>query len=396
MTPAANPRPPSPARPPASPFFSEEHEMLRAQVRRFVEEEIKPHADAWERDGFVPRAVLRRMGELGFFGIRYPEEFGGSGMDTLATVVLAEELGRSTYSGVAITALVHTDMASVHVFNAGNEAQKARFMPGIVSGEVITAVAVTEPDAGSDVKGIRTTARRTAEGYVLNGTKMFITNGVHADLYCVAAKAGSVGPASKSVTMFLVEKGTPGFRVGRALDKHGWRSSDTAELVFEECRLPADAVLGEEGGGFYAIMRNFQNERLVLGAMAMGEAQAALDLTLDYVRTRKAFGAPLWEKQAIRQRLALLAAKVEAGRQLVYATAWRDARGEEVTREVSMVKAYCGELVNEVMDDCLQFHGGFGYMRGSAIERMVRDARIQSIGGGATEVMLEEVAKRLS
>lgn len=378
-----------------SPFFEPEHEMLRDQVRRFVDEEVKPHADAWEEAGFVPRAVLRRMGALGFFGIRYPEVFGGSAMNALATVVYAEELGRSTYSGVAITALVHTDMASVHVFNAGTEAQKAKWMPGIVSGDVITAVAVTEPDAGSDVKGIRTTARRVDGGFVLNGTKLYITNGVHADLYCVAAKSDTGGPASKSVTMFLVEKGTPGFRVGRALDKHGWRSSDTAELVFEDCFVPESAILGEEGRGFYAIMKNFQNERLVLGAMAVGESQAALDLTLDYVKTRKAFGAPLWDKQAIRQRLSLLAARTEACRQLVYATAWRETRGEEVTREVSMIKALCGELVNEVMYGCLQFHGGFGFMRGSAIERMTRDARVQSIGGGATEVMLEEVAKRL-
>jgi acyl-CoA dehydrogenase len=379
----------------SSPFFSPEHEMLRDQVRRFVEEEIKPYADAWEEAGFVPREVLKRMGALGFFGIRYPAEYGGSEMDALANVVLAEELGRSTYGGVAITALVHTDMASVHVFNGGSQAQRARWMPGIVAGDVITAVAVTEPEAGSDVKGIRTTARREGDAYFLNGTKLFITNGVHADLYCIAAKTGGGGPASRSVTMFLVEKGTPGFRVGRALDKHGWRSSDTAELVLEECRVPASSVLGEEGRGFHAIMRNFQNERLVIGAMAMGEAQAALALTLEWVRSRRAFGATLWDKQATRQKLAMLAAKVEAGRQLVYATAWRMSRGEDCTREVSMVKAYCGELVNEVMYDCIQCHGGVGFMRGTAIERMARDARVQAIGGGATEVMLEEVAKRL-
>jgi acyl-CoA dehydrogenase len=379
----------------ASPFFSPEHEMLRDQVRRFVEAEIKPCAEAWEEAGCVPRALLKRMGALGFFGIRYPAEYGGSEMDALASVVLAEELGRSTYGGVAITALVHTDMASVHVFSGGTAAQRARWMPGIIAGEVITAVAVTEPDAGSDVKGIRTTARRQGDAYFLNGTKLFITNGVHADLVCVAAKTGGAGPASRAISMFLVEKGTPGFRIGRTLDKHGWRSSDTAELVFEECRVPAENLLGEEGRGFHAIMRNFQNERLVIGAMAMGEAQAALALTLDWVRSRKAFGATLWDKQATRQKLAMLAAKVEAGRQLVYATAWRMSRGEDCTREVSMVKAYCGELVNEVMYACVQCHGGMGFMRGTAIERMARDARVQAIGGGATEVMLEEVAKRL-
>ena len=389
--PSALPDPPAGL---SSPYFGEEHEMLRAQIRRFVETEVKPHALTWEEAGFVPREVLRRMGALGFLGIRYPAEFGGSEFDTLATVVLAEELGRSTFSGFAITVLVHTDMASVHVAHGGSDAQKRRWLPAIVAGEAITAVAVTEPDAGSDVKGMRTTARRVEGGFVLDGTKLYITNGVHADLYCVAAKTDRE-PASRSVTMFLLEKGTPGLSVSRALDKHGWRSSDTAELSLDECFVPADAILGEEGRGFYAIMQNFQNERIVLGAMAMGEAQAALALTLDYVRSRKAFGAVLWDKGAIRQRLAMLAAKVEAGRQLVYAAAWRDAQGADVAKEVSMVKAYCGELVNEVMYDCLQFHGGFGYMRGTAIERMARDARIQSIGGGATEVMLEEVAKRL-
>jgi acyl-CoA dehydrogenase len=378
-----------------SPYFTEEHEALRDQVRRFVETEIKPHALQWEEDGFVPRDVLRKMGELGFFGIRYPADYGGSEMDTMATVVLAEELGRSTFSGVAITALVHTDMASVHIANAGSQAQKDKYLPAIIAGEKIVAVAVTEPDAGSDVKGIRTTARREGDHYVLNGAKMFITNGVHADLYCVAAKTDPQGKPSQSVSIFLVEKGTPGFAVSRALDKHGWRSSDTAELSFVDCKVPAENLLGQEGRGFYAIMSNFQNERTVIGAMAMGEAQAAIDLTLDYVRTRKAFGAPLWEKQAIRQRLAELASKVEAGRQLVYHAAWLDAQGFDATREVSMAKAYCGELVNEVMYDCLQFHGGMGYMRESAIERMTRDARVQAIGGGATEVMLEEVAKRL-
>jgi len=378
-----------------SPYFSEEHELLRAQVRRFVETEIKPHGLAWEEQGYVPRDVLRRMGSLGFFGIRYPERYGGSDMDALATVVLAEELGRSTFSGVATTALVHSEMASIHLFRAGSEAQKDQWMPRIIAGEVITAVAVTEPDAGSDVKAIRTFARREGDSYVIDGAKMFITNGVHANLYFVAAKTDRAGQPSRSITMFMVEKGTPGFTVSRTLDKHGWRSSDTAELHFDGCRIPAENRLGEEGRGFYAIMQNFQNERTTIGATAIGESQAAIDLTLDYVRTRKAFGAPLWQRETIRQRLAMLAAKVEAGRQLVYHAAWLASQGSDATKEVSMVKAYCGELVNEVMYNCVQFHGGMGYMRESPIERLWRDARVLAIGGGATEVMLEEVAKRM-
>src|SRR3954454_13847554 len=210
----------------ASPYFREEHEALRAQVRRFVESEIKPHGHKWEERGYVPREVLRRMGALGFLGIRYPAEYGGSEMDTLGSIVLAEELGRSTFSGAAITILVHTDMASVHMANAGTAAQKARWMPGIVAGRAITAVAVTEPDAGSDVKGIRPRPVRNGDHYVLNGTKMFITNGVHADVYFVAAKSAPDARPSQQISMFIVEKGAPGFRVSRALDKHGWRSSD--------------------------------------------------------------------------------------------------------------------------------------------------------------------------
>ena len=378
-----------------SAYFGEEHELLRAQIRRFVDEEIKPRALQWEQDGMVPREVLRRMGELGFLGIRYPAQYGGSDMDTLATVVLAEELGRSTFSGVAITVLVHTDMASVHLHNSGSQAQQDRLMPDVVAGRKIVAVGVTEPGAGSDVKGIRTTARRDGDDYVLNGAKMFITNGVHADLYCVAAITNPEARPSQRLSMLLVEKGTPGFRVGRALDKQGWRSSDTAELLFEDCRIPAANLLGEEGRGFYAIMRNFQNERIVIGAMAMGEAQAAIEITLDWVTQRHTFGEPLWSRQTIRQRLAMLAARIEAGRQLVHHAAWLVTQEIDATKEVSMVKAYCGELVNEVMYACLQFHGGMGYMRESAIERMSRDARVQSIGGGTTEVMLEEVAKRM-
>ncbi|MBI1395034.1 MAG: acyl-CoA dehydrogenase [Betaproteobacteria bacterium] len=376
-------------------YLTEEHRMFRDSLRRFVASEVAPNAARWEDDGFVPREVLRRMGELGFLGIRYPAEYGGAELDTVYSVLLAEELGRSTFGGFAITVLVHTDMASPHLANAGRPDQLARWMPGVVDGSLITAVAVTEPDAGSDVKGIRTRAVRDGDHYVLNGTKMFITNGVHANLYFVAAKTDPDAKGSRGMSIFAVEKGTPGFGVGRALDKMGWRSSDTAELVFDDCRVPVENVLGDEHLGFYAIMRNFQNERVVLGAQALGEAQKAVELTLAYVKERQAFGHPLWDKQVIRQRLSMLAAKVEAGRQLVYHCAWLDAQGRDCVKEVSMVKAYCGELVNEVMYTCQQFHGGMGYMRESTIERMVRDARVQTIGGGATEVMLEEVAKRL-
>ena len=376
-------------------YFSDEHRMFRENLRRFVEAEVVPHAEPWEEAGKVPREVLRQLGALGYLGVRYPEEYGGAGLDTVYSAILAEELGRSTFGGFAITVLVHTDMASPHLAHFGSPEQLAQHLPAVIQGDKITAVAVTEPDAGSDVAGIRTRAVRRGKYYVLNGSKMFITNGVHGDLYFVAAKTDPEAKGSRGISMFIVEKGTPGFSVGRALKKMGWLSSDTAELVFEDCRIPAENLLGEENKGFYAIMRNFQNERIVLGAQVIGEAQKAIELTVAYVRERKAFGSPLWTKQAIRQRLAMLSAKVAAARQLVYHAAWLDAQGSQCVQEVSMVKALCGELVNEVTYACQQFHGGFGYIREAAIERMVRDARVQAIGGGATEVMLEEVAKRM-
>lgn len=376
-------------------YFTEEHEMLRDLIRRFIEDEVMPNGHVWEAEGMTPRSVLRKMGDLGLLGLNYALEYGGSDLDTLATAVLAEELGRSTFGGFAVTVLVHTDMASPHLANAGNKTQLDKYMPKMITGELLGAIAITESDAGSDVAGMRTRATQDGDDWVLNGSKMFITNGVNADIYFVAAKTNMQAKGSRGVTIFIVEKGTPGFSVSRALDKMGWHSSDTAELVFDECRVPAENILGEVNQGFYAIMKNFQNERIVLGAQSMGEAQKALELTIDYVKQRKAFGGVLWDKQVIRQRISQRLAEVEAGRQLIYHAAWMDSQGYDCVKEVSMIKAYCGELVNRVVYDCQQFHGGFGYIRESAIERMVRDARIQSIGGGATEVMLEEIAKRI-
>ena len=376
-------------------YLNEQHEMLRDQVRRFVDTEIKPYAGQWEEDGMVPRELFRKYGELGLFGTRYAEKYGGSELDTLATVVVAEELAKSTYGGVTISLLVHSDMASPHLANAGTEEQKDRFMPSIVAGDTVTAVAVTEPDAGSDVAGIRSRAVKDGNDWVLNGSKMFITNGVHADLYFVAAKTDMEAKGSRGITIFMVEKGMPGFTVGRALKKSGWLSSDTAELVFKDCRVPEENILGGVGRGFYAVMLNFQNERLTVAAQAMGEAQAAIDMTVRYVNERKAFGGVLWDKQVIRNRLAERQTQVAAARQLMYHTAWLDTQGHDCVKEVSMVKALCGDLVNKVVFDCAQFHGGSCYLRETAIERLSRDVRVEAIGGGATEVMLEEVAKRM-
>jgi acyl-CoA dehydrogenase len=371
-----------------------EHVELRRQVARFVAQEVEPHALAWDEAGATPREVLKAMGALGWLGLMVPEQYGGAGADMTTNVVFQEALARSTSGGFVITVLVHTDMASPHLVHGGSEPQKARWLPGIVRGDLITAIAVTEPHAGSDVASIRTRAARHDDHWVLNGTKMFITNGVLADLVFVAARTDPLAKGSRGISIFAIERGTPGFRVGRALNKQGWLASDTAELVFEDCRVPATQLIGAENGGFHAIMRNFQTERIALGSMALGHCLTALDLAHRYVNERRAFGAPLWNRQVIRQRLAMLAARTEAARQLLYHCAWLLDNGRDAVREVSMLKALTGELVNEVTYSCQQFHGGMGYMRESPIERLVRDARVLAIGGGATEVMLEEVAKR--
>ena len=372
-------------------YDTPEHELLRDQVARFLAREVEPHAHAWEEQGCVPREMLRRMGAAGLLGLMFEPEYGGGGADALTNLVFAEALSQSTFGGFIITVLVHTDMAGPHLHHAGNAQQKEKYLRRVTAGEMITAVGITEPGAGSDVAGIRTTARKDGDAWVLNGTKMFITNGVHADLYFVAAKSG---PGKREVSMFIVEKGTPGFTVGRALKKSGWLSSDTAELVFDNVRIPAANLLGEEGKGFYSVMKNFQTERIALAAMAVGHCQQALRLTLDYVRQRQAFGGPLWDQQAIRQRLAMADAKTRAARQFMYHCAWRVTQGHDIVQDVSMLKALTGELANEVVSTCQQFHGGMGYMRETAVERLWRDARVLAIGGGATEVMLEEVAKR--
>ena len=368
---------------------------IRSQTRRFVEEEVLPNADAWEEAGKVPRSVLQKMGEIGFFGLRVPEEHGGVGLGALASVAFAEELGRSTYGGFSITALVHTDLAMPYLLNFGSDDQKKSWLPGMLTGETLTAIAVTEADAGSDVASIRTRARRDGDGWRINGSKMFITNGGTADLVFVAARTHSDAKGSRAISIFAVPRDTAGFSVSRALPKMGWHCSDTSELSFSDCWIPDDHLIGEENRGFYYIMTNFQNERLAIAAQAIGEASRALELTLEHVRERKAFGTPLFEKQVVRQRLAMLTARLEAGRHLVHHAGWLMETGEDAVKEVSMVKAYVGELANEVLYACVQFHGGMGYIKETAVERLYRDVRIHSIGGGATEVMLDEIAKRL-
>jgi len=373
-------------------YMTDELEAIYNQTVSFVTNEVTPHGENWEQAGKVPREVLRHMGDLGMFGLRVPVEYGGLGLGMLASAVFSEALGSSTFAGFDVTVLVHTDMAGPHLINSGSPEQLAEWVPKMLSGEAILAIGVSEPDAGSDVAGLRTSAVADGDGWRVNGRKMFITNGVYGDLTIIAARTD---PDSRyGVTMFLVPADTPGFSVAKKLDKHGWRCSDTAELVLDDVWVPNDRVLGTVHRGFYETMKNFQNERMVLVGMGVGAAQKAIDLTNDYCKNRSAFGSTLYELGAIRQRMAMNQARIDAVRASMYHAAWMHDAGHDNVRAMSGVKAFGCEVINQVMYDCMQFHGGMGYMRESTIERMERDARILPIGGGATEVMLEEVAKR--
>ncbi|MEM9745290.1 MAG: acyl-CoA dehydrogenase family protein [Actinomycetota bacterium] len=373
-------------------YMTDELDAIYDQTCTFVRNEVTPHGDQWETNGKVPRDILRTMGELGMLGLRVPAELGGSGLGMVASAVFAEALGTSTFAGFDVTVLVHTDMASPHLLNSGSPAQLAEWVPGVLSGETILSIGVSEPDAGSDVAGMRTSAVKDGDGWRINGAKTYITNGVYGDMTIVAARTDL--DSKYGISMFLVPAGTEGFTVANKLDKHGWRCSDTAELHFDDVWVSDDQLLGTPHRGFYETMRNFQNERMVLVAMGVGAAQTAIDMTSEYCKNRPAFGGRLFDLGAIRQRLAMAQAKVDAVRAAMYHAAWVGDQGGDNVKEMSGVKAFGCEVVNEVMYDCLQFHGGLGYMRESAIERMTRDARILPIGGGATEVMLDEVAKR--
>jgi acyl-CoA dehydrogenase len=379
-------------------IFNEQHDMFRQAVRSFVEKEVEPHIEEWEQAGEIPKSIWPRLGERGFLGVEYDEKYGGAGADFLTTMVLCEEMARSRSGSLAMAVGVQTDMASPHLYWTGSEALKERYLPDICAGRSLCCIAVTEPGGGSDVAAIKTRAVREGDHYVLNGAKMFITNGVMSDLYFVAARlqgAEEQGKRHRGISMFLVERGTPGLTVSRKLDKMGMRASDTAELSFQDMRVPAENLLGREGVGFYEVMRVFQRERLVAGLHAVAGGQRALEDTIAYVKERQAFGGPLSEKQVVRHRLADLATLIEAGRALTYAACLKFAAGEDAVKEISMVKLFTADMAQKVAYDCVQLHGGYGYMREYAIERYFRDTRLMTIGGGTSEVMKEIIAKQL-
>jgi acyl-CoA dehydrogenase len=379
------------------PTFTDEHEMLRRTVRAFVEKEVVPHVDAWEETGRIPRAFWRRLGELGLLGLEFPTEYGGGGGDFLSSVVLGEEMARCRSGGVAFSVLVHTDMSSPWLTRYGTEAQKRAYLPGIVSGETVCALGITEPGAGSDMASIATRAVRDGDRYLLTGSKIFITNGVYGDLYFVAARTSS-GAAERrhaGISMFLVERGAPGFAVSRRLDKMGMRASDTAELSLQDCPVPAANLLGEEGRGFHQLAAGLQRERIMAAVLALSGAAQALEDTTAYLRERHAFDGPLSAKQALRHRVADMATEIEAARHLVYHAATLHAAGQECVREVSMAKLFATEVANRVAYQAVQLHGGYGYMREFPVERFFRDVRLWTIASGTSEIMREIIARRL-
>jgi acyl-CoA dehydrogenase len=376
------------------PPFTDEHEDLREAIRRFVERELRPHAQEWEDARWFPNEVFTRMAELGYLGLKYPEALGGQGGDYVHDAVLCEELPRAGSGGLSAGIGAHIGIATPPIWRFGTDDQKRRFLAPAIRGEKIAALGITEPDAGSDVAGLRTFARKVDGGYVVNGSKTFITNGVRADYVVTAVKTTEEG-GHNGLSFLLIEKGMEGFAVSRRLEKMGWHASDTAELAFHEVFVPDENLLGDENRGFYLIVANFQWERLLMALGAVGSMDAVIERTVAYMRERNAFGRPIGKFQALRHKLAEMALKLEASRSLTYHALRLFAAGEDATREVTEAKLLTQRAAFEVADDALQIHGGAGYMKEYELERVARDTRLGPIGGGTDEIMKEILGKQL-
>ncbi|HWC14922.1 MAG TPA: acyl-CoA dehydrogenase family protein [Actinomycetota bacterium] len=372
--------------------FSPEHDELRRSIRTFVETELAPHAAQWEKDNYFPDWVFGRMGELGFLGLAYPETYGGGGGDYLCNVVLAEEMTRCGSGGLAMAVAVQTDMAVPPVFKFGTEDQKQRYLVPALRGEKVFCLGITEPDAGSDVQNISTTAQKVDGGWVVNGRKIFITNGKRAHAMTLVAKTDREA-GHQGISLFIVDTDAPGYKVERTLDKVGMHASDTGEISFTDMLLPEDALLGNEGEGFYNISWELQGERLIGAAGSIEGARRALEAAIAYALQRETFGKPIAKHQVIRHELADMATEVEAAQQLVYDAAVKVARGEYPVREISMAKLLTGEVAWKTADRALQIFGGYGYSMEVPIQRGWRDSRLIRIGGGTDEVMREVIGR---
>jgi citronellyl-CoA dehydrogenase len=374
-------------------WFTDEHRQFRTVVREFVEQEINPRVDAWEEAEWIPlHEVFREMASLGFLGLEYEPEYGGGGADHFFTVVLAEEIGRADHGAIGMALGVQVDMATPSLARFGTHEQKERFLAPALRGEAVAAIAVTEPDAGSDVAALRTRAVRDGDEWVINGSKMYITNSLQADWLCLLARTSDEGGYA-GMSQILVPTDTPGFEVSKKLDKLGMRASDTGLLAFTDMRVPVEHTLGTEGHGFQQQMAQFVIERMWANYSAVGACERALERTARYCRERVVFGRPLLKNQFIQYKLAELAAEVETLKQVNYATAAAHQRGEDPTRLATIAKYKTGKLTRELADWVLQFHGGIGYMEETWTARFLRDNRLVSIGGGADEVMLQVLAR---
>lgn len=374
-------------------YFNEEQNMFREMVRRFVEKEINPYVDEWEEQGIFPAHTLfKKLGDQGLLGLSYPEEYGGAGLDYWYNVIMYEEIGKVPCGSVPMAIGVQTDMATPALAQFGSEELKRKYLVPAIAGEFVASIAVSEPDAGSDVASIRTRAESDGDDYIINGSKMWITNGTQADfLVLLARTSGDRG--FRGMSLIVVPTATPGFTVSRKLDKLGMHSSDTAILNFDDLRVPKSNRIGEEGMGFILQMQQFQKERLIGSVTALAGMEQIIRLTINYCRERKAFGHPLIDNQWIHFKLAELMTEVEALRHLNYHCVRMMLDGQDATKEVSMAKLKAGRLAREVADTCLQFHGGMGYVEEYPIARYFRDSRLLSIGGGADEIMLGIIAK---
>ena len=373
--------------------MSEELELFRENVKRFVETEVTPHYDQWGRDEIFPRELWNKVGEQGLLCVDIPETYGGFGTDFMFSMVIQEEFARANCGAVGGPMAVHSDIVAHYLLNHGTEEQKQHYLPKMVSGECVGAVAMTEPGAGSDLQGVRTTAKQDGDEYVINGSKTFITNGQHCDMVIVVARTNLDVPGSRGTTLFMVDTNTPGFQRGRNLEKIGLHASDTSELFFEDVRVPASAILGELDRGFMVLMGELQRERLALAIGGVAAAEGVLTDTIEYVKDRKAFGAPIAELQNTRFKMAEVATDVRVHRAFVDQCTTQFMQGELDAATASMAKVACTEMQGRVADTCLQLHGGYGFMKEYGVSRAYVDARVQRIYGGTSEIMKELISR---
>ena len=374
-------------------FFTEEHELFRKSLRDFLHKEVVPHIEKWEKSGTIERFIWKKFGEMGFFGINYPEAYGGMNLDLFYTVIFLEELQKIKSSGFAAAMWAHAYLAMTHLNAEGDERIKQDYLVPSIAGEKIGALCITEPFGGSDVAGMRTTAVKKDNQYIINGSKTFITNGVYADYYVVAAKTNpEVG--SKGISIFLVDKSTPGINATK-LDKLGWRASDTAEISFDNVAIPVENLMGEEEKGFYYIMQHFALERLIMAVNAHSRAEYAIDYTLEYMSHREAFGSQINKFQALRHTMVEHATEVEHIKLFNYLTVARLDKGEYVVKEATMAKLKSTKVADQAIYDCLQMLGGYGYMEEYPLARLLRDSRLGPIGGGTSEILKEILSKMI-